>query len=73
LIAYLSAGTIALANLLWYWALARAATARVVAFSYLIPVLATVIAVLAGQESLSPPLALGVMAVLGGVALVQRA
>ena len=73
LIAYLSAGTIALANLLWYWALARAATARVVAFSYLIPVLATVIAVLAGQESLSPPLALGVMAVLGGVALTQRA
>jgi drug/metabolite transporter (DMT)-like permease len=73
LLVYLSAGTIALANLLWYWALARAPTARVVAFSYLIPVLATTIAVLAGQESLSPPFALGVAAVLGGVALAQRA
>ena len=73
LLAYLSAGTIALANLLWYWALARAATARVVAFSYLIPVLATVIALAAGQESLSASLLLGTAAVLGGVALAQRA
>ena len=73
LVGYLSAGTIAVANLLWYWALARTATARVVAFSYLIPVLATTIAVAAGQEALSPSLALGALAVLGGVALVQRA
>jgi drug/metabolite transporter (DMT)-like permease len=72
LLGYLSAGTIALANLLWYWALARAATARVVAFSYLIPVLATAIALAAGQESLTAPLALGTAAVLGGVALAQR-
>jgi drug/metabolite transporter (DMT)-like permease len=73
LLIYLSAGTIALANLLWYWALARAATARVVAFSYLIPVVATLIAVGAGQEILTAPLALGAAAVLGGVALAQRA
>jgi drug/metabolite transporter (DMT)-like permease len=73
LLAYLSAGTIALANLLWYWALARAATARVVAFSYLIPVLATAIAVAAGQEVLTASFALGAAAVLGGVALAQRA
>jgi drug/metabolite transporter (DMT)-like permease len=73
LIAYLSAVTIALANLLWYWALARRATARVVAFSYLIPVIATAIAVAAGQEALTAPLALGAAAVLAGVALAQRA
>jgi drug/metabolite transporter (DMT)-like permease len=73
LLLYLSAGTIAVANLLWYWALARAATARVVAFSYLIPVVATVIALLAGQEALGAPLLLGTAAVLGGVALAQRA
>jgi drug/metabolite transporter (DMT)-like permease len=73
LLAYLSAGTIAVANLLWYWALARTATARVVAFSYLIPVLATAIAVGAGQEALTLSLALGAAAVLGGVALAQRA
>ena len=72
LLAYLSAGTIALANLLWYVALARTATARVVAFSFLVPVIATVIAVLAGQETLSPSFALGAVAVLGGVAVTQR-
>lgn len=73
LLAYLSAGTIALANLLWYWALARAATAGVVVFAYLIPVLATGIAVAAGQEALGTPLVLGTAAVLGGVALTRRA
>jgi len=73
LLAYLSAGTIALANLLWYMALARTATARVVAFSFLIPLIATTIAVLAGQETLTPSLALGAVAVLGGVALAHRA
>ncbi len=72
LLAYLSAGTIALANLLWYVALARTATARVVAFSFLVPVIATTIAVLAGQETLTPSFALGAVAVLGGVAVTQR-
>jgi drug/metabolite transporter (DMT)-like permease len=73
LLAYLSAGTIALANLLWYVALARIATSRVVAFSFLVPLIATAIAVLAGQETLSPSFVLGAMAVLGGVALAHRA
>jgi drug/metabolite transporter (DMT)-like permease len=73
LLLYLSAGTIALANLLWYMALARTATVRVVAFSFLIPLIATLIAVLAGQETLTPSLALGGAAVLCGVALTHRA
>jgi drug/metabolite transporter (DMT)-like permease len=73
ILAYLSAATIALANLLWYWALARWATARVVAFSYLIPLVAAAIAVAAGQEALSASLVAGAAAVLGGVALAQRA
>ena len=73
LIAYLSAGTIALANLLWYWSLARWPTTRVVAFSNLIPLVATAIAVGAGQEPLSGSLVLGAVAVLGGVAVAQRA
>jgi drug/metabolite transporter (DMT)-like permease len=73
LLAYLSAGTIALANLLWYVALARTATSRVVGFSFLIPLIATTIAVLAGQETLSPALVLGALAVLGGVALAHKA
>ena len=54
-------------------ALARTATARVVAFSFLIPLIATTIAVLAGQETLSPSLVLGAVAVLGGVALAHQA
>ena len=73
LIAYLSAVTIALANLLWYWVLARRATTRVVAFSYLIPLIATAIAVAAGQEALTASLGLGAAAVLCGVALAHRA
>jgi drug/metabolite transporter (DMT)-like permease len=73
LLAYLSAGTIALANLLWYMALARTTTARVVPFSFLLPLIATGIAVLAGQETLTLSLALGAVAVLGGVALAHRA
>jgi drug/metabolite transporter (DMT)-like permease len=73
LIAYLSAVTIALANLLWYWVLARRATAWVVVFSYLIPLIATAIAVAAGQEALTASLVLGAAAILCGVALAQRA
>jgi drug/metabolite transporter (DMT)-like permease len=72
LLAYLSAGTIALANLLWYVALARTDTARVVVFSFLVPVIATTIAVLANQETLTPSLVLGAVAVLSGVALTHR-
>jgi len=72
LLAYLSAGTIALANLLWYVALARTATARVVGFSFLIPLIATTIAVLAGQETLTLALVVGALAVLAGVALAHR-
>jgi drug/metabolite transporter (DMT)-like permease len=73
LVGYLSAGTIALANLLWYWALARWTTARVVAFSNLIPLVATGIAVGAGQEAMTPALGLGAAAVLCGVVVAQRA
>jgi drug/metabolite transporter (DMT)-like permease len=73
LLAYLSAGTIAFANLLWYVALARTATARVVGFSFLVPLIAAAIAVLAGQETLTASLALGAVAVLAGVALAHRA
>ena len=72
LLAYLSAGTIALANLLWYVALARTATTRVVGFSFLIPLIATTIAILAGQDTLTASLALGALAVLAGVALAHR-
>jgi drug/metabolite transporter (DMT)-like permease len=72
LLAYLSGGTIAIGNLLWYVALARVATSRVVGFSFLVPLIAATIAILAGQEILTLPFALGAAAVLGGVALAHR-
>jgi drug/metabolite transporter (DMT)-like permease len=71
LLAYLSAGTIALGNLLWYVALARAATSRVVGFSFLVPLIAATIAILAGQEVLTVSFVLGAAAVLAGVGLAH--
>ena len=72
LLAYLSAGTIALANLLWYacWLAPPPPASRL---SFLVPLIATTIAVLAGQEAFTLSLALGAAAVLGGVALAHRA
>lgn len=72
LLLYLSVITLVVSYLLWYWALARAATARVVVFSYLSPVVAVAISVAAGQEPLTGSLAAGGLAVIGGVALAQR-
>jgi O-acetylserine/cysteine efflux transporter len=71
LLAYLSLFTLVLANGLWYWALARATTARVVVFSYLTPVVATAGSILLGQDTVSVPLVLGAGAVVAGVALAQ--
>jgi drug/metabolite transporter (DMT)-like permease len=73
LLLYLSAGTIAVGNLLWYWALARAATARVVSSSYLVPLVAAALSIAVGQETLSATLVVGAAAVIGGVALAQDA
>jgi drug/metabolite transporter (DMT)-like permease len=72
LLAYLTVGTLVIANFLWYWALARAATARVVVITYLNPVIAALISIALGQETLSGRLAAGAVAVIGGVALAQR-
>ncbi len=71
LLAYLSVGTIVVAYLLWYWALARAATARVVVYSYLIPLVAATISIALGQDVPTPSLVAGAVAVVGGVALTQ--
>ena len=71
LLAYLSVGTIVVASFLWFWALARASTARVAAYSYLTPVLAAGISVALGQDAPSVSLAVGSLAVVAGVALTQ--
>ncbi len=71
LLLYLSVVSIVAASLLWFWALARAATARVVVFSYLTPVVAAAISVAAGYEAVTLPLVAGAGAVVAGVALAQ--
>jgi drug/metabolite transporter (DMT)-like permease len=71
LLAYLSVGTIIVAYVLWYWALARASAARVLAYSYLTPVVAAAISVAMGQDTPSVALAVGAVAVVAGVALTQ--
>jgi drug/metabolite transporter (DMT)-like permease len=58
---------------LFYWALARAPLARVSVFQYLTPVVAVLLSVVAGHQAPTIPLAVGALAVLGGVALAQRA
>jgi drug/metabolite transporter (DMT)-like permease len=71
LLGYLSVLTLVLANVLWYWALARAPAARVVVYSYLTPVAAAAVSLAVGQDVLTAPLALGAAAVVAGVALAQ--
>jgi drug/metabolite transporter (DMT)-like permease len=71
LLAYLSIGTIVVAYVLWYWALARTSTARVLVYSYLTPVIAAGISIAVGQDTPSVALAAGAVAVVAGVALVQ--
>jgi drug/metabolite transporter (DMT)-like permease len=70
-LAYISVLTQVVAYLLWYWTLARASTARVVAFTYLTPLIATAISIATGHEVVSGTLIAGALAVLGGVALAQ--
>ena len=73
LLGYLSVLALALNYLLFYWALARAPLARVLVFLYLTPVVAVLVSVVAGHQAPTIPLAAGALAVLGGVALAQRA
>jgi len=71
LLAYLSFGSIGAGYTIWYWALARAATTRVVVFTYLTPVVAVLVSVTAGQEPMTGVLAAGALAVIGGVIVAQ--
>jgi drug/metabolite transporter (DMT)-like permease len=71
LLAYLSFGAIGGGYTLWYWALARAATARVAVFSYLIPVVAVLLSVALDQEPLTGVLVAGSLLVVGGVVIAQ--
>jgi drug/metabolite transporter (DMT)-like permease len=57
----------------WYWALANGGIARIAPVQFLQPLSGLVLAALILDEALTMPLAVGAMAVIGGVAITQRA
>ena len=72
LLVYISVVALTVSYLLFSWALARAAIARVAVFQYLTPVIAVLISVALGQQALTGTLVGSAAAVIGGVALAQR-
>ena len=56
----------------WYWALDRGGIARIATLQFLQPVSGLILAALVLSERLSPPLAAGAVAIVGGIAIAQR-
>ncbi len=57
----------------WYWALDRGGISRIATLQFLQPLSGLVLAALVLDESLTLPLAVGAIAIIGGVSLAQRA
>lgn len=72
-VVYMAALASVVAYLIYYYALSKLSASRVAAFSYLQPVIATLLGVVALGETLSPRLVGGGTAVLLGVYLAERA
>lgn len=70
--AYMAAIASVLAYLIFYYALARISASRVIAFSYLQPVLATLLGILLLHEEVTHHLLIGGSLVLLGVYLAER-
>jgi RarD protein len=70
-ILYLGLVTSVLAYLLWYFALARTEATKVALFTYLQPVLTTVLAVILLGQGITVSFVLGGLLALGGVILAQ--
>jgi drug/metabolite transporter (DMT)-like permease len=72
-IIYLGIGTSVLAYFLWYYALGRIESTRVAVFTYLQPVLTTIMAVFFLRQIISTQFIVGAAIAILGVVLVQRA
>jgi drug/metabolite transporter (DMT)-like permease len=72
-IVYLGIGTSVIAYFLWYYALGRIESTRVAVFTYLQPVLTTVMAVMFLRQHISVQFITGALIAMLGVLLVQRA
>jgi drug/metabolite transporter (DMT)-like permease len=71
-LAYMAVFPSVVCYLIYYYALTHIPASRVAAFSYLQPVLATVLGVLALGERVTPPLVLGGAIIFSGVYLTER-
>lgn len=72
-LAYMAVFASVVAYLIYYWALGHMAASRLAAFSYLMPVLATLLGILVLGESVTGHLLVGGALVLVGVWLTERA
>lgn len=68
---YMALGTSVLAYLLWFWALRHLAASRLSAFTYLQPVLGTLLGIFVLHEPFTRQLAIAGALVLGGVLLTE--
>ncbi len=69
---YMAGGASVLAYLIFYYALRRIAATRLVALSYLQPVIVTLLGALFLRERITGPLVAGAAAILTGVYMTQR-
>jgi len=69
---YMAAAASVAAYMIFYYALTKISASRVIAFSYLQPVLATLLSILLLGEQVTPHLLVGGTLVLVGVALAER-
>ncbi len=69
---YLALGSSILGYIGWYWALAAGGVVRIAPVQFAQLVVGLILAVTVFNETLTPPLVLGSIAVLGGIALARR-
>jgi drug/metabolite transporter (DMT)-like permease len=69
---YMAVFSSIVAHVIYYWALSHLPASRVASFSYLQPLVATVLAVPALGEPVTPPVVAGGALVLAGVWLTER-
>ena len=70
-VVYMAVGTSVLAYLMWFWALRHLAASRLSAFTYLQPVLGTLLGIFVLHEQFTRTLAIAGGLVLGGVLLTE--
>ena len=57
----------------WYWALAHGGAMRVASIQFLLPVVALAVAIFGLEEEVTAPLVISACAIVGGIAIAQRA